>query len=47
MTELGYERDILGHYHTEIEEYFASEAAAAEEEEVAQEQLHPQGDDAV
>ena len=35
----------LGHYHTEIEEYFASEAAAEEEE--ALEQLHPQGDDAV
>ena len=47
VTELGYELNILGHYHTEIEEYFASEAAAAEEEEAALEQLHPQGDDAV
>ena len=44
VTELGYERDIMGHHHTEIEEYFASEAAAEEE---ALEQLHPQGDDAV
>ena len=45
VAELGYERDIMGRYHTEIEEYFASEAAAEEEE--ALEQLHPQGDDAV
>ena len=45
VTELGYELNILGHYHTEIEEYFASEAAAEEEEGL--EQLHSQGDDAV